>query len=64
MKIRIGEPSREASCWRFAVAIAGYGTVFCPRLFYGVGSGEHDAFMIAADVVRGQLTGEVINPLC
>lgn len=34
------------------------------RLFYGTGSGEHDAFMMAAGVVRGDGLGPVLNGFC
>jgi hypothetical protein len=33
-------------------------------MFYGSGSGEHDSFAVAAGIVRGAQTGDVINVFC
>jgi hypothetical protein len=50
--------------WPFLLAVVVLWTAGLLRLFYTVGSGEHDTFMIAAGVVRGARTGEVLNPSC
>jgi dolichyl-phosphate beta-glucosyltransferase len=48
----------------FVLAVVLVWAVASLRLFFRSGSGEHDTFMMAAGVVRGAQTGDVINPLC
>jgi dolichyl-phosphate beta-glucosyltransferase len=48
----------------FVLAVVALWGVATLRLFFTSGSGEHDTFMIAAGVVNGAQTGNVINPFC
>ena len=48
----------------FVLAVVLVWVVASVGLFFRSGSGEHDTFMMAAGVVRGAQTGNVINPLC
>lgn len=49
---------------QFAIGILVIWSAALLRLFYVEGSGEHDAFMMAAGIVRADQSGEVLNAFC